>query len=156
MDENVNTTPTRQPSQRQIAIEVEPAHLTKNNQLHNVYYRGALLLEGVSEPLFETCRLLTGLGVNGTIVMFSRGETKPRMTAAIAEASALAVREGDRIGPRFVKWMPRTAPPQPMASSINEGCHSSGDLGPQGPLPAHIEFEEKLEVGVADELECDL
>jgi hypothetical protein len=69
---------------------------------------GTVLLKSSRQPFLDGARALLAQGIDPetVLVMARRGTGSESLRARVGDAAKLAVREDDRVGPRFVKWKP--------------------------------------------------
>jgi hypothetical protein len=98
---------------------------------------GTVLLKSSRQPLLDGARALLAQGVDPeTVLVMARSTGTESLRAKVGDAAKLTVQEGDRVGPRFVKWKPY---PQSLADENNAWATAPqtrvGDLagGPPGP-----------------------
>jgi hypothetical protein len=130
---------------------------------------GTVLLKSSRQPLLDGARALLAQGIDPetVLVMARKSAGTESLLARAGDAAKLTVQEGDRVGPRFVKWKPypqspadennawATAPqtlPGGLAgaptgpSGVFMGptalpglaALSGGPIGPTGPAPGRL------------------
>jgi hypothetical protein len=79
---------------------------------------GTVLLKSSRQPLLDGARALLAQGIDPeTVLVMARKSTGTEsLRAKVGDAAKLTVQEGDRVGPRFVKWKPY---PQSLADENN-------------------------------------
>jgi hypothetical protein len=105
-------------------IDIEPISLGQRGQLYRVRHAGAVLIQSSRNPEFEACRLLLAKGISGKVEVWHWGAVFPAMRLDIEKGARLTVEEGDRVGPRFARWYPRS-------EEVAANAASSSDVSPR-------------------------
>ena len=122
------------------AIIISPAFDNRGRRLHG---RFVTTLDGRQlcisrQPLLDAARILIGQGANPTdiIAMRHAGSPHDALRSTVGGAAALTVEEGEKVGPRFVRWkaFSRSDVQAPVRSNARPvaGSGPSGERLPDG------------------------
>jgi hypothetical protein len=111
------------PTTHRIDIEpIMPVGLNRERQLYRVTYRGEVLLDGVWEPEYKSCRALVAKGLKGRLEVWGGKPSKLRgMIRDIEKGAKLTIIENEYVGPRLARYVPH---PNAIArsQSLNSDC----------------------------------
>lgn len=73
---------------------------------YDIELDGKVVVAGSRAPLGDAARWCAGAGVDGVVEVWRYGGSAPALRAPVANAAQLTTKEGERDGPRFIKWKP--------------------------------------------------
>lgn len=76
----------------------------RRGQRYAVTIGGVMIVEASTNPEFDACRVLNGLGIGGRIGFQHEGDPMIGIVTMIEAGAKLTVKEGNDTGPRFGKW----------------------------------------------------
>jgi hypothetical protein len=103
-------------------IWIEATGLGGRGQRYRVTHNGVTLIESTRNPEFESARALLAQGIVGQVEVWRHGAISPAMQFGIENTAKLTIEEGDRTGPRFVPWYPRSEEANGYAVPTSGGC----------------------------------
>ena len=99
-------------------------------------HNGVTLIESTKNPEFDSARALLARGIVGQVEVWRHGASFPAMRLDIEKAAKLTIEDGDRSGPRFTRWQPRSEDTNGNAVSASSGLvRMAGDEAPATYLP---------------------
>ena len=112
-------------------IWIEATGLGGRGQRYRVTHNGVTLIESTKNPEFDSARALLARGIVGQVEVWRHGASFPAMRFDIEKAAKLTIEDGDRSGPRFTRWQPRSEDANGNAVSTSGGyARTAGDEAP--------------------------
>ena len=121
-------------------ICIEATGLGGRGQRYRVTHNGVTLIESTKNPEFDSARALLARGIVGQVEVWRHGASFPAMRLDIEKAAKLTIEDGDRSGPRFTRWQPRSEDANGNAVSASGGLRQDG----RGRSPRYLPTREKI------------
>jgi hypothetical protein len=119
------TTQSAQPSATIVVIIEPTGRYGRSGQRYRVIHDDTILIGSSGDPEFDTCRLLLDNGITGKVEVWRRGADFPSMRINIAKGARLITEDGDRIGPIFARWQPRSDDAQTAILGPEGSCRTA-------------------------------
>jgi len=107
-------------------IDIEPRGLGDSGHRYRVIHNGVTLIESTKNPEFDAARALLAKGITGRLEIWRQGASDRAILLDIRRAAELTVEDGDKAGPRFTRWQPRSVEPSTNAVSASGGSARTG------------------------------
>lgn len=91
-----------------IEIEMEPCKLTPTRTMYKTSFKGGEEILRHWDPESNTARELVKRGYTGPVTFTMKGAAGGTLYRDIEKLAGLMVEEGPTVGPRWVKYRPRT------------------------------------------------
>ena len=123
-------------------IWIEATGLGGRGQRYRVTHNGVTLIESTKNPEFDSARALLARAIVGQVEVWRHGASFPAMRFDVEKTAKLTIEDGDRSGPRFTRWQPRSEEANGNAVSTSGGYARTAE----DEAPANLPPEKKLAV----------
>ena len=102
-------------------IRIEATGLGGRGRRYHVTHNGVTLIESTKNPEFDSARALLARAIVGQVEVWRHGASFRAMRFDVEKAAKLTIEDGDRSGPRFTRWQPRSEDANGYAVSTSGG-----------------------------------